>query len=133
MDNIKFTADCFKTIFWFSLIFLFNFKVGASVDPAGVTMLDSIKIYGKTKEQFGWPEDPPEDFSSASVNNVCSPNLNQGNGTSDGDIATPTTTSGSVLERYGLSTWKFKVNTICWHSHSSIPCSSVNSTRDLMT
>lgn len=78
------------------------FKVGASVDPAGVTMLDSVKIYGKTKEQFGWPEDPPEDFSSASVNNVCSPNLNQGNGTSDGDIATPTTTSGSVLERYEL-------------------------------
>ncbi len=70
-------------------------------------MLDSVKIYGKTKEQFGWPEDPPEDFSSASVNNVCSPNLNQGNGTSDGDIATPTTTSGSVLERYGLPTLQF--------------------------
>lgn len=64
-------------------------------------MLDSIKIYGKTKEQFGWPEDPPEDFSSASVNNVCSPSLNQGNGTADGDIATPTTTGGTVLERYG--------------------------------
>ncbi|KAK1898672.1 E3 ubiquitin-protein ligase UBR4 [Dissostichus eleginoides] len=73
--------------------------IGASVDPAGVTMLDSIKIYGKTKEQFGWPEDAPEDFSSASANNVCSPNLNQGNGTTDGDIATPTTTSGTVLER----------------------------------
>lgn len=66
-------------------------------------MLDSIKIYGKTKEQFGWPEDPPEDFSSASVNNVCSPSLNQGNGTSDGDIATPTTTSGTVLERLVVS------------------------------
>lgn len=78
------------------------FKVGASVDPAGVTMLDSIKIYGKTKEQFGWPEDPPEDFSSASVNNVCSPNLSQSNGTSDGDIATPTATSGSVIERFVL-------------------------------
>ncbi|KAK7896704.1 hypothetical protein WMY93_022029 [Mugilogobius chulae] len=74
------------------------FLVGASVDPAGVTMLDSIKIYGKTKEQFGWPEDPPEDFSSASVNNVCSPNLNQGNGSNDGDISTPTTVSGTVLE-----------------------------------
>lgn len=79
-----------------------SFKVGASVDPAGVTMLDSIKIYGKTKEQFGWPEDPPEDFSSASVNNVCSPNLSQSNGTSDGDIVTPTATSGSVIERFVL-------------------------------
>lgn len=79
-----------------------SFEVGASVDPAGVTMLDSIKIYGKTKEQFGWPEDPPEDFSSASVNNVCSPNLSQSNGTSDGDIVTPTATSGSVIERFVL-------------------------------
>ncbi|XP_030194560.1 E3 ubiquitin-protein ligase UBR4 isoform X5 [Gadus morhua] len=73
--------------------------IGASVDPAGVTMLDSIKVYGKTKEQFGWPEEPPEDFSSpASANNVCSPNLNQGNGASDGDVVTPTATSGTVLE-----------------------------------
>ncbi|XP_057678820.1 E3 ubiquitin-protein ligase UBR4 isoform X1 [Corythoichthys intestinalis] len=72
--------------------------IGASVDPSGVTMLDSVKIYGKTKEQFGWPEEPPEDFSSASVNNVCSPNLNQSNGPSDGDVVTPSTTSGSVLE-----------------------------------
>uniref|UniRef100_M4AWS3 Ubiquitin protein ligase E3 component n-recognin 4 n=1 Tax=Xiphophorus maculatus TaxID=8083 RepID=M4AWS3_XIPMA len=76
--------------------------IGASVDPAGVTMLDSVKIYGKTKEQFGWPEDPPEDFSG-SVNNVCSPSLNQGSSSSDGDIATPTTTSGTVLERLVVS------------------------------
>lgn len=91
-------------------------KVGASVDPAGVTMLDSIKIYGKIKEQFGWPEEPPEDFSSAPVNNVCSPNLNQGNGPSDGDIATPTTTNGTVLERYELSLMFHKGNT-SWHLH----------------
>ncbi|KAJ8017247.1 hypothetical protein DPEC_G00015820 [Dallia pectoralis] len=73
--------------------------IGASVDPAGVTMLDSIKIYGKTKEQFGWPDEPPDDFSSASVNNACSPNLNAGNGTPDRDIAVPASTSCTVLER----------------------------------
>uniref|UniRef100_A0A8C8CQK5 UBR-type domain-containing protein n=1 Tax=Oncorhynchus tshawytscha TaxID=74940 RepID=A0A8C8CQK5_ONCTS len=76
---------------------------GASVDPAGVTMLDSIKIYGKTKEQFGWPDEPPEDFPSASVNNVCSPNLNTGNGTGEGDIAAPASTGGTVLERLVVS------------------------------
>ena len=70
------------------------------MDPAGVTMLDSIKIYGKTKEQFGWPDEPPEDFPSASVNNACSPNLNQGNGSTDSDPATPASVSGTVLERY---------------------------------
>ncbi len=35
--------------------------VGPSVDPAAVTMVDSIKVYVKTKEAFGWPEDT-EDF-----------------------------------------------------------------------
>ncbi|XP_033375251.1 E3 ubiquitin-protein ligase UBR4 [Parus major] len=72
--------------------------IGASVDPAGVTMMDSIKIYGKTKEQFGWPDEPPEDFPSASVSNVCPPNLNQGNGTGDTESAAPAAASGTVLE-----------------------------------
>ncbi|XP_076048949.1 E3 ubiquitin-protein ligase-like protein poe isoform X2 [Oratosquilla oratoria] len=36
---------------------------GPSSDPAGVTMVDSVKIYGKTKDDFGWPEEP-EDFPS---------------------------------------------------------------------
>ena len=39
--------------------------MGPSVDPAGVTIIDSIKVYGKTKEAFGWPDDPPDDFPSA--------------------------------------------------------------------
>ena len=42
---------------------LFSFlltKVGASVDPAGVTVVDSIKVYVKSKEAFGWPEEPDE-------------------------------------------------------------------------
>lgn len=74
--------------------------VGASVDPAGVTMIDAVKIYGKTKEQFGWPDEPPEEFPSASVSNICPSNLNQSNGTGDSDSAAPATTSGTVLERY---------------------------------
>ncbi|XP_054157835.1 E3 ubiquitin-protein ligase UBR4-like [Oppia nitens] len=32
----------------------------ASNDPNGVTIVDSIKVYGKTKEAFGWPEDNDE-------------------------------------------------------------------------
>lgn len=74
--------------------------VGASVDPAGVTMIDAVKIYGKTKEQFGWPDEPPEEFPSASISNICPSNLNQSNGTGDSDSAAPATTSGTVLERY---------------------------------
>ena len=29
----------------------------ASTDPNGVTIVDSIKVYGKTKEAFAWPDD----------------------------------------------------------------------------
>ncbi|XP_031761327.1 E3 ubiquitin-protein ligase UBR4 isoform X1 [Xenopus tropicalis] len=72
--------------------------IGASVDPAGVTMIDAIKIYGKTKEQFGWPDEPPDDFPSASVSSVCPPNLNQGNGSTDGETAAPPSTNGTVIE-----------------------------------
>lgn len=63
-------------------------------------MIDAVKIYGKTKEQFGWPDEPPEEFPSASVSNICPSNLNQSNGTGDSDPAAPATTSGTVLERY---------------------------------
>lgn len=86
-------------LFHLDLVSAFSLAAGASVDPAGVTMLDAIKIYGKTKEQFGWPDEPPEDFPSASVSNICPPNLNQGNGTGETEPATPAATSGTVLER----------------------------------
>jgi len=33
---------------------------GTSGDPNSITMVDSIKIYGKTKESFSWPEDDSE-------------------------------------------------------------------------
>ncbi|XP_014236597.1 protein purity of essence isoform X3 [Trichogramma pretiosum] len=36
---------------------------GPSQDPEGVIMVDSIKIYGKTKDAFGWPEES-EDIPS---------------------------------------------------------------------
>ena len=39
---------------------------GASQDhPDMVTMVDSIKIYGKTKEVFGWPDDISEDLATS--------------------------------------------------------------------
>ncbi|KFO19168.1 E3 ubiquitin-protein ligase UBR4 [Fukomys damarensis] len=55
-------------------------------------------VFLVTKEQFGWPDEPPEEFPSASVSNICPSNLNQSNGTGDSDSAAPTTTSGTVLE-----------------------------------
>lgn len=43
---------------------VFASLVGQSLDPSGVTMLDSVKVYTKTKEAFGWPDDPQEEISS---------------------------------------------------------------------
>ncbi|XP_052093919.1 E3 ubiquitin-protein ligase UBR4-like [Mytilus californianus] len=43
--------------------------VGASADSGGVTMVDSIKVYVKTKESFGWPEETDE-FPESSVSKV---------------------------------------------------------------
>ncbi|XP_054720473.1 E3 ubiquitin-protein ligase UBR4-like [Uloborus diversus] len=47
---------------------------GASSDSSGVTMVDSIKIFGKTKESFGWPEDnddfPTQATAGASGNSA---------------------------------------------------------------
>ncbi|KAL1427424.1 hypothetical protein MTO96_017476 [Rhipicephalus appendiculatus] len=33
---------------------------GPSSDPSCVTMVDSVKVYGKSKESFGWPEESDE-------------------------------------------------------------------------
>ena len=49
-----------------SLHHMFLLQVGPSSDPGGVTMIDSTKVYTKTKEQFGWPEDT-EDFPETAV------------------------------------------------------------------
>ncbi|RZF46968.1 hypothetical protein LSTR_LSTR017013 [Laodelphax striatellus] len=43
-----------------------NVIFGPSQDPEGVTMIDSIKVYGKSKDAFGWPEES-EDAGNTSV------------------------------------------------------------------
>ncbi|KAG5896473.1 hypothetical protein JTB14_005854 [Gonioctena quinquepunctata] len=38
---------------------------GPSQDPETVTMVDSIKVYGKSKDSFGWPEESDETVPSS--------------------------------------------------------------------
>ncbi|KAK3907858.1 E3 ubiquitin-protein ligase UBR4, partial [Frankliniella fusca] len=38
---------------------------GPSTDPDGVTMVDSVKVYGKTKDALGWHEDQEENVNPA--------------------------------------------------------------------
>ena len=61
--------------------------VGASVDPASVTMIDSIKVYIKSKVTFNWPDD--DDLPDASATQ---PTAKEGN------TSVTTTTTTSVLD-----------------------------------
>ena len=73
------------TVLFFSYL---SHPVGPSVDQAGVTMVDSIKVYIKTKEAFGWPEDQ-EDYPESSVNKVTSSSVVGMPGDIDGLSAMP--------------------------------------------
>ena len=43
---------------------------GPSLDPGSVNIVDSVQIYGKTKEVFGWPEDPEDAYSGSGTTNI---------------------------------------------------------------
>ena len=62
--------------------------VGAGSDPAGITMIDSVKVYVKTKEAFGWPEEPDE-FPEPAVPSKVTP-LSSGSAVATESDAAPT-------------------------------------------
>ncbi|KAJ0180973.1 hypothetical protein K1T71_003058 [Dendrolimus kikuchii] len=47
---------------------------GPSQDADGVTMVDSVKVYGKNKEQFGWPEENEDPSACPSSSKVVQEN-----------------------------------------------------------
>ncbi|CAL1532573.1 unnamed protein product [Lymnaea stagnalis] len=55
----------------------FDIFFGSSMDPNSITMVDSVKVYVKTKEAFGWPEEP-EDFPEPSAPAKVVTNSNSG-------------------------------------------------------
>ncbi|XP_063242107.1 E3 ubiquitin-protein ligase UBR4 isoform X2 [Bacillus rossius redtenbacheri] len=64
---------------------------GVSQDPESVTMVDSIKVYGKTKDLFGWPEETEEGSVATAQPGVTS--------SSDADAASTVTAQLSSLDR----------------------------------
>lgn len=50
-----------------------------SADPNHVTMVDSVKVYTKAKEAFGWPDDD----ETASTESVKQQTTSGGSGSSD--------------------------------------------------
>ena len=71
------------------MLWLLYFPVGVSADPAAITMVDSIKVYVKTKEAFGWPEDS-EEFPDSSASKVTT---SSSNATTPGFVTSETESS----------------------------------------
>ncbi|XP_052869267.1 protein purity of essence [Anopheles cruzii] len=74
--------------------------LGPSADAEHITILDSIKIYGKTKDVFGWPEEAEDAQSSGTgLNNGAAAAVTTA-GTSTGEPATngggPATSGGPI-------------------------------------
>ena len=61
------------------------YVVGPSKDPSGISFIDSIRVYGKAKNVFGWPEVPPEAAGG------------QSNGAQPGDVGAVDESSDSSL------------------------------------
>ncbi|XP_071445233.1 E3 ubiquitin-protein ligase UBR4 isoform X2 [Hetaerina americana] len=71
--------------------FVINF--GPSPDPESITMVDSIKVYGKTKEAFGWLEETEE--GNGSVQNMTAPVT--GGGLTEGEAGLSSSSSSHPL------------------------------------
>lgn len=56
----------------------FTLFVGQSVDPDGVTMVDSIVVYSKTKENFNWYEEQAEEFPSTPTTTAATTSASSG-------------------------------------------------------
>ena len=92
----------------------FAIPVGPSVDPAGVTMVDSIKVYGKTKENFGWPDDPPDDFpSTTGASNLPATSNTVAPSTETEAVVIPTPVSLSSLDRLVASSLEVLDGFVC--------------------
>lgn len=62
-------------------------QFGPSADPDNICMLDSIKVYGKTKDVFGWPEESDDSTTVANpMSNIVS---NSNNSDSSANQITP--------------------------------------------
>uniref|UniRef100_A0A1S4GBR0 UBR-type domain-containing protein n=1 Tax=Anopheles gambiae TaxID=7165 RepID=A0A1S4GBR0_ANOGA len=74
---------------------------GASVDAEQITILDSIKIYGKTKDVFGWPEETEDAAGGQMANGASGSNgqttMSNVNAGSDGAAADENDAGGMYM------------------------------------
>ena len=56
------------------------------MDPSGINFVDTIHVYVKSKESFGWPEHPPPAPSSAPAGGKTPASAAAGQGEGDGGV-----------------------------------------------
>ena len=71
--------------------------VGTSTDPNGVTMVDSIKVFTKTKEAFGWPEEPDEFQEQSTPKPAAVVAANSANNNNENEVVQPSASSFTPL------------------------------------
>lgn len=64
---------------------------GPSQDPESISMLDSIKVYGKSKEAFGWPEESDETNGASALPGPSSAQITNSTATTNGTALTDQT------------------------------------------
>jgi len=50
---------------------------GPSMDPGGISIVDSVQVYGKAKDIIGWPEDNEDTYGAAQTAAGAVPEVNQ--------------------------------------------------------
>uniref|UniRef100_T1IY63 UBR-type domain-containing protein n=1 Tax=Strigamia maritima TaxID=126957 RepID=T1IY63_STRMM len=70
---------------------------GPSIDASGVTMIDSIKVYGKTKDSFGWPEESDEFLGSSALNTGLGSSLQGSENETVTSLATPVSSLDKLM------------------------------------
>jgi len=86
---------------------LLSIAVGPSVDPAGVTMVDSVKVYTKLKESFNWPDDSDDSPDSTMAKAPAT-----GSNVSSSEAATEGASSAAVAAPAPLTSMD-RYDTIC--------------------
>ncbi|XP_075228020.1 E3 ubiquitin-protein ligase-like protein poe isoform X3 [Lycorma delicatula] len=97
---------------------------GQSQDPDGVTMVDSVKVYGKSKDAFGWPEETEDVGNPTAVSTQPPSGSGANNATASGNSVENDAVSASPppissLERMVCGILEVLEHCFTLHSHSN--------------
>ncbi len=108
------------------------------MDPAGISLIDSVQVYGKSKDSFGWPDDQ-DDYQVAGAGGAQGHDGSDGDGDGSGgqDMAPMSPLEKLVSQSLGILKAYFHMKVICSQLASSgelaTPFGAQSSTEALAT